>query len=325
MYRNTLILFSIILIVIIISTYFINKNRKENFEDIYFGILPKENHSVRIGKLLYYNDPIFIEYGSMDDKSNKDSSYVLLKEGNAIGKLEDSITIINYIKPKNVKKGLTPISYNESLYLRSYPENNFNNTFTMEFKIVPYSKPENNQQPYVELNDFICFKTEKNEYLVIEEGTNKIKLLNSSSVPNNGIFRLTNSPQCFINYKMYGVDIRKAKLSTFRNIVDNAKKYLEEQKKKVIGDDEELREMKEKETQIKEEIQKLENSGEVMALELSNLKNQYDIDLKKIRESIENRKLELKKQLEVNKQLAENVLDEKYLKDMKVILDKGCL
>ena len=315
MYKSTLIILSIFLVLIIVGTYFINKKKIEGFEDSYFGILPKENHTVRIGKLLYYNDPIFIEYGS---------KYVTLKQGKAVGSLRESLGIINYIKPKTVKKGLTPIAYNESIFLKSYPDSAFNKEFNTELKIVPYTKPENNQQPYVEMGDYICFVTKNSEYLVIEQGSDEIKLQNSSSVPDNGIFKLSNSPQCYINYKMYGVDIRNAKVSTIRMIIDKSRNYLEKEKKKIVGDDKELREMKDKEVQMKEEIQKLENSGEVLALELSNLKQQYEIDLKKVKNSIEDRKLQLKKDMETNKQLAENVLDEKYLKDMKDILNKGC-
>lgn len=315
MYQTTIIIFSLFLILILVSTYFINKKRVEGFKDMYFGILPKENHTVRVGKLLYYNDPIFIQYGS---------KYVMLKPGKSLGTIRDSIGIINYIKPKTVKKGLTPIAYNEPVFMKGYPDNDFNKNFNIEVKIVPYTRPENNQQPYIEMGDFIAFVTKNNEYLVVEEGSEELRFVNSSSIPNNGIFRLINSPQCYINYKMYGVDLRDGQLSTIKMVMDKSREYLEKEKKKIIGDDKELREMKQKEVDIKEEIQKLENSGEVLALELSNLKQQYELDLKKIKNSIEDRKLELKKDLEINKQLAENILDEKYLKEMKDILDRGC-
>lgn len=315
MYRTTLIVLSIFLVVIIVSANFVKSTNVETFEDTFFGILPKENHSIRVGKVIYYNDPIFIEYGS---------KYVSLKLGNVIGNIRSSLGGINYIKPIKTKKGLTPIGYNEGIFLKGYPDNDFNKVFNFSFKIVSYTKPENNQQPYVEKGDFICFVTRRNEYLIVEEGTGELKLLNSSSVPNNGIFRLANSPQCYINYKMYGVDVRDAEVSTIRMVLDKSREYLESEKKKIIGDDKKVREMKDREFQMKEEIQKLENSGEVMAMEVSNLKQQYEIDLKKIKDDIENRKLVLKKDIETNKQLAENVLDQKYLKDMKAILDRGC-
>ncbi len=314
MNKTTLILLSIFLVLVIIGTYLVRKNNVEKFSnDMYFGILPKENHTIRIGKLLYYNDPIFIEYGS---------KYILLKEGKCTGNVKDAISIINYIRPKNIKKGLTPIAYNDPIYLKSYPQTKFN--LDKEFKIVPYTKPENNQQPYVEMGDYICFITKDNEYLTVSEGREELELLNSETVPNNGIFKLSNSPQCYINYKMYGVDGRKAKLSTIRMIVEAARNYLDKEKKKVIGDDSELRTMKENEVKLKEEIQKLENSGETMALELSSMKEQYELELRKLKESIEDKKSDIKKTIEANKQLAENVIDEKYLKEMRDILNKGC-
>ena len=148
MYKNTFILFVFILIFVLIGYKFKSKNEK--FEDIFFGILPSENHTIRVAKLLYYNDPIFIEYGS---------KFVSLKPGRSVGDIQESLNIINYIKPKNVIKGLTPIGYNEPIFLKAYPNNIFNNNFDKEFKIVPYTRPENNQQPYVEMGDFIYFMT----------------------------------------------------------------------------------------------------------------------------------------------------------------------
>ena len=59
-----------------------------------------------------------------------------------------------------------------------------------------------------------------------------------------------------------------------RMILDESRSYLEKEKKKLLGDDSQLREMKQKEVQLKEEIQKLENSSEVMGIELSNIKEQ---------------------------------------------------
>ena len=52
----------------------------------YNGILPKDNHIDRIDNIIYYNDPIFIEYGVPLADSNastpqENGKYVLLKVG----------------------------------------------------------------------------------------------------------------------------------------------------------------------------------------------------------------------------------------------------
>lgn len=315
MTRSLLILLSIFLVLVIISNYMVSKNR-EGFNDFYNGILPKENHTVRVGKLLYYNDPIFIHYGS---------KYIMLQIGkSSIGDLKDVLAGIHYLSPRYSKKGLTPIAYGDELYLRVYPDNSFNREFNKIFKIVPYTKPQNNQQPYVEMGDFISFVTKENEYLTVAQGTNVLELTNSKTVPDNGIFKLSNSPQCYINNKFYGADTRNSNITTIKIINDQSREYLDIERKKMVKNDEELRQLKSKEVQIKEEIMRLENSNDMMGLELSKLKEQYEKDIKKVRDDIEDRKIQIRKIIENNKQLAENLIDETYIKQMKDLLNKGC-
>ena len=64
----------------------------------------------------------------------------------------------------------------------------------MEFEIVPYTRPINNQQPYLQIDDIVTFKTKNGEYLTIHPITKQLQLVVSKTVPNNGIFILSNSP-----------------------------------------------------------------------------------------------------------------------------------
>ena len=91
----------------------------------YNGILPKDNHIDRIDNIIYYNDPIFIEYGVPLADSNASTppdngKYVLLKVGEnakAIGNKKQALTQVAYLKPKKAIKGLTPVPYMEKIKL----------------------------------------------------------------------------------------------------------------------------------------------------------------------------------------------------------------
>ncbi len=314
MVRSTLYLFIIVLVLFLVGSYFA-RSSIENFKDSVYAILPKDNHSVRVGKLLYYNDPLFIQYGS---------KYLLFKTGSAVGEIDNALSIINFIKPKVNKKALAPIAYHEAIYLKTYPDTEFNKIFDREFKIVPYVRPENNQQPYLEIDDYVCFISKDNDYLVVKEGTNELQLLNSRTVPNNGIFRVANSPQCYINNKLFGTDIRDAKMSTMKMIVEKAKNYLEEEKNKLMNENSELNTMKENQRKIQDEIKRLEEGEKSSVLETSNLKEQYEAELKKMKDDIENKKLQLQQELDKKKQDLENSIDEKYIKEMRELISKGC-
>ena len=105
--KKTLYLGILILLIVLVMTYFMNKkrlNNREGFEgDIYYGTLPDINHPSRIRNLLYYNDPIFIEYFK---------KFVLLRDDDVIGERKDALKYIIYIEPTTSKKGLSPIEYN---------------------------------------------------------------------------------------------------------------------------------------------------------------------------------------------------------------------
>lgn len=315
---NTLYLLSILLVLTILSTYFVHKSRIENFEDdIAFGILPKEKHSSRISNIMYYNDPIFIHYGE---------NYVLLDTDTdtVIGNKKAALSQIAYISPKKKIHGLTPISYMEPLYIKIYPDNNFNKRFNNDFEIVPYTRPINNQQPYVQINDIITFKTKNGDYLTINPLTNKLEIINSKTVPNNAIFKLSNSPQCYTNYAKYGIDTRNQSISTLSAIITNTRNQLEKKMKALNGNEEKVRILKKKEVNLKEDIEKANNNKEYIDNQIAILKSEYDTTISVIKDNNDTLKLEVDKDISNRLQLVENVIDSNYLNLMKETLEKGC-
>jgi hypothetical protein len=315
---NTLYLLSILLVLTILSTYFVHKSRIENFEDdISFGILPKDKHPSRITNIMYYNDPIFIHYSD---------NYVLLNtdKDTVIGNKKAALSQIAYISPKKKIHGLTPISYMEPLYIKTYPTNNFNNIFNNEFLIVPYTRPINNQQPYVQINDIISFKTKNGDYLTINPLTNKLEIINSKTVPNNAIFKLSNSPQCYTNYEKYGIDTRNQSITTLSTIITNSRKHLEKKMKSLDGNEEQVRVLKKKEVNLKEDIEKSNNNKQYIDNQIEILKSEYDTTIANIKDNNDTLKLNVDKDITNRLELVENVIDSNYLKLMKETLDKGC-
>ena len=337
--KNTLYLLSIVLVLTIVMTYIVHRSRQENFEDIpaaataaakdkeiqdrndaantFFGILPKDKHSARVTNIIYYNDPIFITYG--EDKFVK-----ILTDKSALGDMKSALTQIVYLSPTFKINGLTPVSYKEPLKLKVYPDNDFNKKFNIEFEIEPYTKPFNNQQPYVQINDIISFRTSLGQYLTINPVTSALELLTSSSLPNNGIFKLTNSPQCYINYVKYGIDTRKQSISTLSSVVDKMRKQLDRQLKTLSKDEDTIRELERKQVLLKEAIEKANNNKEYVENELSILKQDYESTVAGIKDKNDTTKVDVDKDIANRLQLVENVIDANYLKLMKNVVDKGC-
>ena len=323
--KNTLYLLSIVLVLTIAMTYFMNLSKQENFEDApstdaadtFFGILPKDKHPNRITNIIYYNDPIFITYG--EDKFVK-----LITNKSALGEMKDALVQIVYLSPKKKINGLTPVSYKESLYLKVYPNNDFNKKFNVEFEIEPYTKPLNNQQPYLQINDIISFRTKLGQYLSIHPVTSVLELVTSSSLPSNGILKLTNSPQCYINYVKYGIDTRKQSISTMASVVDRMRKQLDKQMNLLSKDEDTIRELDRKQVLLKEAIEKTENNKEYIENELSILKQDYESTITGVKDKNDTTRVEIDKDLANRLQLVENVIDANYLKLMKNVVDKGC-
>ena len=338
--KNTFYLLSIVLVLTIVMTYFVNRSRQENFEDVpnkdaattaagkdkdeksdaantFFGILPKDKHPARITNIIYYNDPIFITYG--EDKFVK-----LITDKSALGEMKDALIQIVYLSPKKKINGLTPVSYKEPLNLKVYPNNDFNKKFNVDFEIEPYTKPFNNQQPYLQINDIINFRTKLGQYLTINPITSALELLTSSSLPSNGIFKITNSPQCYINYIKYGIDTRKQSISTLASVVDKMRKQLDRQLKSLSNDENKIRDLQRKQVSLKEAIEKANNNKEYVENELSILKQDYESTMAGVKDKNETTKVDVDKDIANRLQLVENVIDANYLKLMKNVVDKGC-
>lgn len=309
-----------------------NNKTKEGYIS-YNGILPKDNHIDRIDDIIYYNDPIFIEYSVPLGESNSskpspsDAHYVLLKAGEntkAIGSKNQALTQVAYIKPKGTIKGLTPVPYMEKVKLEAYPDNDFNKMFDMNFMIVPYDIKVTSQQPYLKINDYVSFKTEDNKYLCINPLNLTLELYSSSTVPNNGLFRISNSPQCYVNYVKYGVDTRNQNLNTIQKIVQKMKDELEKGLKAQSGDSMSIRELRKREADLRDSIDKYTNNKSYVENQINILKSEHQGTLDNIRDKHSTIKLDVNKDF-ANRILAEkNVVDSFYLKEMKDILDKGC-
>jgi hypothetical protein len=334
--KTTLYLLSIVLILTIVMTYFVHHSRQENFEDVpsntdtskkpnnqnnaadtYFGILPKDKHPNRITNIIYYNDPIFISYG-------EDKFVRLVTDKSVLGDMKTALTQIAYLSPTKKINGLTPVSYKEPLYIKVYPNTNFNKKFNVEFEIEPYTTPFNNQQPYLQINDIVSFRTKLGQYFTINPVTSAIELLTSSSLPNNGIFKLTNSPQCYVNYIKYGIDTRKQSVSTLSSIVDRMRKELDKQLETMSKDDDRIRELEKQQVLLKEAIEKAENNKDYVENELSILKQDYESTMAGIKDQNDTTKVDVDKDIANRLQLVENVIDANYLKLMKNVVDKGC-
>ena len=313
--KKTLIIISIFLVLTIFTTYIINKNNKEHFEsqNMYFGILPKYNHRVRNDNIIYYNDPIFIEYS---DK------YVLLSTDKASGTKNNALIQIAYLKPKKSinNNGLNPVSYMDKLYIKSFPETNFNNKFNKEFQIVPYS----NNNPYLQINDIVSFKNDKEEYLTINPINLKLELLNSNGVPNNGLFKITNSPQCFINYVKYGIDIRNQNINTIQSIVKNMRNVLEKDIDSLDKHENDIKMLRKQKIDLQENINKYENNKDYIQNEMSIIRQEYETNISNLRDKNSTIKLDINKDFAHKKLIDENLIQATYLKEMKALLDKGC-
>jgi hypothetical protein len=299
----------------------------------YNGILPKDNHIDRIDNIIYYNDPIFIEYGVPSGNANSstpspsDAHNVLLKMGEntkAIGTKGQALTQVAYLKPKRSIKGLTPVPYMDKLRLEVYPDNDFNKKFNMDFMVVPYDTKVNSQQPYLKINDYVSFKTVDNKYLCVNPLNLTLELFSSSTVPNNGLFRISNSPQCYVNYVKYGVDTRNQNLNTIQQIVKKMKEELETRLKAQNGDSGSIRELRKREADLRDSIDKYTNNKSYVENQVNILKSEHQGTLDNIRDKHSTVKLDANKDF-ANRILAEkNVVDSFYLKEMKSILEKGC-
>jgi hypothetical protein len=294
----------------------------------YNGILPKDNHIDRINNIIYYNDPIFLEYNVSGTDVSGNNQYVLLKVGENIKSLGDkkqALTQVVYLQPKNRPiKGLTPVPYMEILSLKVFPDNDFDKMFNKEFMVVPYGTGVNTQQPYLQINDFVSFKTKDNKYLCINPLDLTLELISSSTVPNNGIFRISNSPQCYVNYIKYGIDSRNQNLDTIKNIVDKMKDELTLKLKAQNGDMRSIKELRKRESDLKDSIDKYTNNKSYIENQMNILKGEHQGTLDNIRDKYSTIKLDAVKDFG-NKILADkNAVDSFYLKEMKAILDKGC-
>ena len=327
------LLISLLVLCILLVVLQINNSETKEGYIGYNGILPKDNHIDRIDDIIYYNDPIFIEYGvpSGDSNSSKkpstEANYVLLKVGEnskSIGTKSQALTHIAYLKPKGAIKGLTPVPYMEKVRLEVYPDADFNKTFNMDFIVVPYDTKVTSQQPYLKINDFVSFKTSDNKYLCINPLDLTLELFTSSTVPNNGLFRISNSPQCYVNYVRYGVDNRNQNLNTIQQIVQKMKVELEKRLKAQNGDSSSIRELRKREAELRDSIDKYTNNKSYIENQMNILKSEHQGTLDNMRDKHSTIKLDANKDF-ANRILAEkNVVDSFYLKEMKEILEKGC-
>jgi hypothetical protein len=319
-------MFSILYLLIVFLALFLILNYLtiEKYEDLginYFGIFPKENHSKRMRNLIYHNDPIFLEYNKRFVKLNTSSV-----NPTNVGTLEEVLENIIYIVPKKLKQGLSPVEYNSNVFLKSIVLGTPSKhpIEKKELLIIPYVRPENNQQPYLEIGDYVNLKTIGNEFLTINPTDNTIEFVNSKDVPNNGIFRITNSPQCYKNYKNYGLDNRNTSITTLKILMNEIRETLEKEKEKMSSDQNKIREYKKKLVDLEDEVYKLENSVDINEGVLESVRRNYETELSNLRDSLESKKFELKREVESKKQLAQSVFDEKYIKDMKDLVSLGC-
>jgi hypothetical protein len=325
------LLISLLVLTLLLVFLRLRERRIEGYIS-YNGILPKDNHIDRIDNIIYYNDPIFIEYGVPSGDSNASTppsggNYVLLKLGEnkkAIGTKKDALTQVAYIKPIKPVKGLAPVPYMEKVRLEVYPDADFNKTFNMDFMVVPYDTKVTSQQPYLKINDFVSFKTVDNKYLCVNPLDLTLELFSSSTVPNNGLFRISNSPQCYVNYVKYGVDTRNQNLNTIQQIVQKMKEELEVRLKAQNGDSMSIKELRKREADLRDSIDKYTNNKSYIENQMNILKSEHQGTLDNIRDTHSTIKLDANKDFE-NRILAEkNVVDSFYLKEMKSILEKGC-
>jgi hypothetical protein len=324
------LLISLLVLTILLTLLQQNTTRIESYIS-YNGILPKDNHIDRIDDIIYYNDPIFIEYGVSSGTSNSstaspDSTYILLKVDEttkAVGTKSQALTQVVSIKPKRTIKGLTPVPYMEKVNLQVYPKPN-NDRLNVDFMIVPYDTTVSSQQPYLKINDYVSFKTADNKYLCINPLNLTLELFSSSTVPNNGIFKISNSPQCYINYIRYGVDTRNQNLNTIQQIVQKMKDELEKKLKAQNGDASSIRALRKQEADLRDNLDKYTNDKNYIENQMNILKSDSQGTLDTMRDQYSTIKLDADKDF-ANKILAEkNVVDAFYLKEMKALLEKGC-
>jgi hypothetical protein len=317
--KNTLYILSLLLLLIIVGIYIINKDRKEHFEnpDIYYGVLPKDNHPTRIKNIIYYNDPIFITY------SNK---YVILTTDTAIMTEKEALSQIVYLRPKGKINGLTPVGYMEELYLGVFPDSDYNKKFNKTFKIVPYSSNISNSYniPYLQINDIVSFKNIKEEYLCVNSVSLELELVNSSSTPSNSLFKINNSPQCYTNYIKYGIDTRNTSIKTTESILKNMKNVLDNEMKSVSSSENTIKMLEQKRVELLEAIEKSKVGESYKKDQMYKDKLEYDENINNIKNKYSTVKLDIVKDFAGKLLDAENTIDSEYLKEIKDLVDGGC-
>ena len=314
--RNTLYTLSLLLILILVGSYIINKSRTEHFQDpnIYYGVLPKDNHPTRIKNIIYYNDPIFITY------SNK---YVTLSVDKAIRTEREALAQIVYLKPKGKINGLTPVGYMDELYLGVFPDSDYNKKFNKTFRIVPFGSNGSNI-PYLQINDIVSFKTIKEEYLCVNSVSLELELVNSSSPPSNSLFKINSSPQCHINYVKYGIDTRNTSIKTTESILKNMKNVLDNKMKSVSPSDHTIKLLRKKRAELLEAIEKSKTDRDYTQNQMSIAKLEHDENINNVKDKYSTVKLDVVKDFASKLLDAENAIDSAYLKEMKDLLDGGC-
>lgn len=317
--KNTLYILSLLLVLILVGTYIINKGRKEHFQNpnIYYGVLPKDNHPTRIKNIIYYNDPIFITY------SNK---YVTLRTDKAIRTEKEALTQIAYLKPKGNINGLTPVSYMDELYLHVFPDSDYNKKFNKTFRIIPYGSNNSNSLniPYLQINDIVSFKTIKEEYLCVNSVSLELELVNSSSQPSNSLFKINSSPQCYTNYIKYGIDTRNTSIRTTESILKNMKNVLDNKMKSVSSSDDTIKMLKKKRVELLEAIEKSKADGSYTQNQMSIAKLEHSENINNVKDKYSTMKLDVVKDFASKLLDAENAIDSAYIKEMKDLLDGGC-
>jgi hypothetical protein len=314
-------LLSVLLVLILVGTFYYNKSTIEQFELQMNGILPKNRHPTRLGNIIYYNDPIFIKLGQNN---------VQLTMDKALGGLDKSLTQITYLMPKTAVNGLTPVSYMDSLWLKVFPDGDFNKKYNIEFQIIPFNRPSSNQQPYLQVNDLVSFKTDKNEYLCINPLSKQFELFNSNSPPNNAIFKILNSPQCYINRVKYGVDMRGQSSGTISSIRDQLKSHLDNQVQDLDTEENTIRALRKKEAYLKEHIELSNVNKEILQKQSLDTEENTIRSLRQkdayLKENIErsnvNREI-LQKQMGVSNADYESTLDNIRDKNSTIRLDNN--
>jgi hypothetical protein len=317
--KNILYMLSLLLVLILVGTYIINKGNMEHFQDpnIYYGVLPKDNHPTRIKNIIYYNDPIFITY------SNK---YVTLSTDKVIRTEKDALSQIVYLKPTGKINGLTPVSYMKELYLGVFPDSDYNKKFDKTFRIVPFSSNTSNSSniPYLQINDIVSFKTIKEEYLCINSVSLELELINSTSPPSNSLFGIKNSPQCYTNYVKYGIDTRNTSIKTTQSILKTMKNVLDNKMKSISSNDNTIKLLRKKRSDLLEAIEKSKSDGNYTQNQMSISKLEHDENINNVKDKYSNVKLDVVKDFASKLIDAENAIDSAYLKEMKDLLDGGC-